>query len=58
MRQHITRESGLTNVSKSMWKAELTKRETSISFTCPFGSKHIFPFVTIFNNLYVHTSLY
>ena len=52
MRQHITREYELTKVMKPVWEAGLTKRETSISFTCPIGAKHLFPLVII---LFYHT---
>ena len=40
----------LLNVRKPMWEAKHTKCETSISFTCPFGAKHLLPLVIIFSH--------
>ena len=58
MRHNITRQSELTNVRKPMWEAGNTKHETSISFTCPFSVKYLFPFVIITLIIEDHISLF
>ena len=42
MRQHMLWEFGLAKDEENMWEAELTKHETSTSFTCPSGAKNLF----------------